>query len=455
MDKMRILIADAQRLFADSLAQSLGRRPSFSILHDHPVTGLDAVTLALDTEPDIAIFDYWLVGMRGCAATAMILEQLPRCRVIVLFGFYDRPLMRRARVAGADGCLLKDVSVAEVANALERMRARTAIRQKPPQDEGHQDKADDVVRRLARLSVHKIQLLELLNVLGRDDAVAEALGITTRTVRAHLYQALDVAGMSTRSELLAAAQRHHFISPGKSSVMRPRPALQGRQPEMMESGRAAISVLIADSQPLFSEALSDALVASDDLLVIDERPASALDAVDAVERWRPDVALVDQWLIGPPTHEVVAEMREGVRDCKVIVTSWMHNPQVIRDVLTAGAIGFLPKSVSVGQVGDAIRDAHRGSPLVYAPELAGLVEWLEQSQGMLGVVGEALSTLTPREAEVLGLLGAGRSISEIGRHLAISRTTVDVYIRRILGKLGVRSNAEAVALARRAGHILE
>lgn len=139
-------------------------------------------------------------------------------------------------------------------------------------------------------------------------------------------------------------------------------------PPVVEWGMA-IRVLLADTQPLFAEVLSAALHEDPDLDLLNRRPSDGPSTVRAVLELRPDVALIDYWLPGLRGPEVLSGIRQTERPAPVLTLSGLRGPAHIKEALEAGAVGFLPKGVSVAQVAEAIHRAHAGEVPVFATEL--------------------------------------------------------------------------------------
>lgn len=212
-----------------------------------------------------------------------------------------------------------------------------------------------------------------------------------------------------------------------------------------------ISVLIADSQRLLSEALAAALRKREGLRVIAEQPDTAEGAVKAAKQYRPDVVVCDFWLDGPAT---TAAILAALPRCKIIHTSWVISSDHISAALEAGAAGFLPQGAGLRDVEEAVRAAGtRSDALVLASQLARLHETISRRSEQTARWGQAFEKLTPRQRQILYMLGNGMLIQEISKDLGIAPVTVKWHIGQILAATGTGSQAEVLAVARYAGII--
>jgi NarL family two-component system response regulator LiaR len=133
-------------------------------------------------------------------------------------------------------------------------------------------------------------------------------------------------------------------------------------------------------------------------------------------------------------------IRERFPAIQVIALTSFPEDRLMQEVLEAGALSYLLKNVSADELMRAIHDAHRGRSTL-APEAAQvLISRVTRPKA----VGHDLSA---REREVLGLMVAGLNNPEIAERLVVGRSTVKFHVSSILGKLGVQSRTEAVALA--------
>ncbi|MGH2773699.1 MAG: response regulator [Actinomycetota bacterium] len=217
-----------------------------------------------------------------------------------------------------------------------------------------------------------------------------------------------------------------------------------------------IRVLVMDSMPLVSDAIVNSLARFPDMVAgaVESQTGLAptgLEAADAATQEKPDIVVLDYWLPvmdGPSATRVI---RKWAPDTKVLLMSWWHGPPQVQAALEAGAGGFLPKSASVAGLADAIRRAHRGQPLVYAEELAHLVETIQKRAAQEEDRQDRLLALTPKEIDILRLLSHGLSMKEIIKMLSITEATLRTHIQHIMSKTGAASRTEAIAMARMSG----
>jgi DNA-binding NarL/FixJ family response regulator len=175
--------------------------------------------------------------------------------------------------------------------------------------------------------------------------------------------------------------------------------------------------------------------------------ADGPDAVAQVDRYRPDVVLLDlkmPGMDGVATTATLAAQYPGT--AVVILTSYADDASVLA-ALAAGARGYLTKNASWAEISQAVLAAARGLTALEPALQARVV-----AAARVGRVPAQLPDgLTTREAEVLALLAAGLSNAAIAERLHIERVTVKSHVNRIFTKTGVTDRAGAVAYARRTG----
>lgn len=216
-----------------------------------------------------------------------------------------------------------------------------------------------------------------------------------------------------------------------------------------------VSVLVADTQRLFAEALGVALRRRRRYHVIEDHPATGAHCVEASIRHRPDVVLLDYWMPGMnglATTRMILARAPGV---KVILLSSYHvGPRQVHDTAAAGATGLLRKNVSLDLVEEGIRLALGSTPSTTARHGPSR-SVLEQSE-VLEERWKRLMTLTPREVEVLQLMSHGHQTrEEVASELGLAVGTLKNYLQRILKKTETNNPLEALTLARHYGLVRE
>jgi DNA-binding NarL/FixJ family response regulator len=141
----------------------------------------------------------------------------------------------------------------------------------------------------------------------------------------------------------------------------------------------------------------------------------------------------------------------GGGDARVIALTTFDVDQHVVDVLRAGAVGFLLKDVTADGLVDAVRRAAAGEPVVAPAVLARMMDHFSSRPPSALRLPSGFADLSEREREILALIGAGRSNTEIAEELFISMATVKTHVRHVFAKLDLRDRAQAVVVARDAG----
>jgi two-component system, NarL family, nitrate/nitrite response regulator NarL len=202
-------------------------------------------------------------------------------------------------------------------------------------------------------------------------------------------------------------------------------------------------VLLADTQPLFNEAL-EALFSRDGVHQVVGRCSSAADASTHVGSLRPDLVLVDASLGLEGSPSLVARILEVRPETRVIVLGDDHDADLLLAAIRAGAAGVVGKTYgasTVLRVAGAVLRGEGAVPRGMLLELARRMAARDQAPE------SPLSRLSPRERQVLALLSRGWDNVRIGQDLFISQHTVRTHIQNILEKLGMHSKLEAATFA--------
>lgn len=216
-----------------------------------------------------------------------------------------------------------------------------------------------------------------------------------------------------------------------------------------------VRILLADDQPLVRAGIAMLLDAEPGLTVVGEASDGA-EAVEQVERLRPDVVLMDVRMPGTDgleaTRRITVDAPAGTdRLTKVIVLTTYHVDDAVYAALRAGASGFVLKDAAPDDLVQAIRAVAAGGAWLDPPVAQRLLADFAARPAAGVPPPVALEQLTPREREVLTLLAHGMSSHEICAHLVVGAATVKTHLARILLKMGLRDRAHAVAVAYQTG----
>jgi DNA-binding NarL/FixJ family response regulator len=210
---------------------------------------------------------------------------------------------------------------------------------------------------------------------------------------------------------------------------------------------AKLRVLLVDDHLVVREGLKALINREADMEVVGE-VAAGLYVMGTAEETRPDVVIMDVSMPHMSGMEATRELRQALPDTRVLALS-MHEDRVyIRQMLEAGASGYVVKRAMAAELLRAIRAVASGAVYV-DPHVAGHVE------GLLGGQSHGATELTPRETEVLRLIAQGFTNKEIAARLGIAVKTVETHRARAMEKLGLQSRAGVVRLALERGWLQE
>ena len=215
-----------------------------------------------------------------------------------------------------------------------------------------------------------------------------------------------------------------------------------------------IRVLTADDQRVVREGLAMLLGLLPDVEVVGTA-ANGEEALALADELRPDVILMD--LRMPRVDGVAAtrRLRDSHPEIKVVVLTTYADDRSVIDALRAGALGYLTKDAGADEIRQALHRVTSGQASVDPAVQMHLIEAITTTNATsdLSAAAEAElpDGLTPREAEVLGLIGAGLSNTEIAATLFVSEATVKSHVNHMLPKIGARDRAQAVGYAYRHG----
>jgi len=194
-----------------------------------------------------------------------------------------------------------------------------------------------------------------------------------------------------------------------------------------------IRVLLAEDQQMFRTAVRRLLELEGDIEVVAE-VARGDELVSAALTTRPDVAVVDIEMPGQDGISAALELAQSLPNCRTLILTMYGRPGFVQRAMEGGVSGFVLKDAPVEVLANAIRRCAAGEEVI-DPALAARA------------LRAASCPLSSREREILAACADGLSTAELATRLWLSEGTIRNRVSEILGKLGVRSRAEAVQLA--------
>jgi DNA-binding NarL/FixJ family response regulator len=204
----------------------------------------------------------------------------------------------------------------------------------------------------------------------------------------------------------------------------------------------ALSILVADDHEIVRRGVRALLEAHPGWKICGEA-VDGREAVDKAGRLRPDIVILD---IGMPVLnglEAARQIRKHTSQCQVLILTMHESEQVVREVLTAGARGYVLKSGAGRDLVKAVEALSRHETFFTSQVAEYVLQSFLDARG-----GEpASSAVTPREREVIQLLAEGRGNKEVATTLGISVRTAETHRTHIMRKLGCRSFSDLVRYA--------
>jgi DNA-binding NarL/FixJ family response regulator len=217
-----------------------------------------------------------------------------------------------------------------------------------------------------------------------------------------------------------------------------------------------VRLMLVDDQELVRAGFAMVLDSCDDLAVV-AQAGDGEAALATLETTDVDIILMD---VRMPRLDGIEATRRAVAthpDLRVIVLTTFDLDESVTAAIGAGASGFLLKGVRPDDLIEAVRTVHRGDSMIDPVSTRRLLRATapllgdQRSAAAAAAATAVLEELTPREREVLGLVGEGRSNTEIAADLVVSEATVKTHIGHLLAKTQSRDRVQLVVLAFRAG----
>ncbi|MGH9526029.1 MAG: response regulator [Terriglobales bacterium] len=204
-------------------------------------------------------------------------------------------------------------------------------------------------------------------------------------------------------------------------------------------------ILLTDDHTLFRQGLRNLISAELDLEVVGEA-RDADEAVSQARELRPDLVVLDIGMPGLSSFEALRRMKKERPEIKALFLTMYDDEDYLAECLEAGGSGYMLKDAPAEQLILAIREIRRGGKYLSPPILARLVEDI-RCRRPEERFKPRLSTLTPREREILKLLAEGLSVKEIAARLDLSVKTIEAHKFNLMRKLDIHNKAQLVQYA--------
>ncbi|MFE6758003.1 response regulator [Streptomyces sp. NPDC057684] len=212
-----------------------------------------------------------------------------------------------------------------------------------------------------------------------------------------------------------------------------------------------IRVFLLDDHEVVRRGLSDLLNAEPDISVVGdaENVEHALARGPAL---RPDVAVLDVRLPDGNGISVCRELRSQMPELACLMLTSFDDEEALLDAIMAGASGYVLKQIKGSDLVSAVRTVASGQSMLDPATTARLMRSLRTDPDATPELAPELAGLSPRERDILALIGDGLTNREIGKRLYLSEKTVKNHISRLLAKLGVHRRVQAAVLATQLEH---
>ncbi|MEU7168480.1 response regulator [Streptomyces morookaense] len=213
------------------------------------------------------------------------------------------------------------------------------------------------------------------------------------------------------------------------------------------SAEQPVRVFLLDDHEVVRRGIQDLLDAEDDITVVGDAGTIA-QALVRGPALRPDVAVLDVRLPDGDGITVCRELRSRMPGLACLMLTSFDDDDALLDAIMAGAAGYVLKQIKGSDLVTAVRTVATGQSMLDPATTARLMTTLRGAQDAGSEPeDERLADLSPRERDILALIGEGLTNRQIGERLFLSEKTVKNHISRLLAKLGVERRIQAAVIA--------
>ncbi|MBV2357648.1 response regulator transcription factor [Streptomyces sp. J2-1] len=207
-----------------------------------------------------------------------------------------------------------------------------------------------------------------------------------------------------------------------------------------------IRVFLLDDHEVVRRGLTDLLDAESEISVVGDAD-TAEHALTRGPALRPHVAVLDVRLPDGDGITVCRELRDRMPELACLMLTSFDDEEALLDAIMAGASGYVLKQIKGSDLVSAVRTVASGQSMLDPATTARLMRSLRADPAEVPSLPPELAGLSPRERDILALIGDGLTNREIGKKLYLSEKTVKNHISRLLAKLGVQRRVQAAVLA--------
>jgi DNA-binding NarL/FixJ family response regulator len=209
-----------------------------------------------------------------------------------------------------------------------------------------------------------------------------------------------------------------------------------------------VSVILADDHPIVRQGMKNLLNAEKDFEVVGDA-GDGIAAVQLVEKFKPDVLVVDMMMPGMNGLEVIRQVKERSPATRMIVLSMQSAEAYVVEALKNGAHGYMLKDTDPVELIHAIREVLQDRRYLSQPLSQKLIDaFIRKTEETWH---DPFETLTDRERELFQLAAEGNTNAQIAQRLSISPRTVEIHRSNMMNKLGLHSQTDLIRLALKRG----